>query len=655
MIKSITGLISWRHIVCLTGLLLLSSTSIAHEAPANPRGSEEEPKTVRWQWDAVPETRHYEVTVDGQYAGMTTDLYFISRNLWVGEHSMTVISVHNDGHLSDRTDTIKVIVTGDGGGRIEGNNQASSSSGPLSQPQNARGSEIAPRSVKWEWDAVSGAAIYEVRVDGAVIGTTVSTSATSNDLWIGEHSMEVTALTADRQRSPLSKTIKVNVTGNAGSGNQIILNDAGSGSTSNSGSNSGAAGIPQNPRGQQIGQGTVKWEWDWVPGASQYEIRVDGVTVGTTGETSHVSNNLWVGEHSLSVKSISSSGQYSEASNTIKVIVGDNASTTTAAIAPPPPSEDTGRVDAQSWYIPEAYEKPGYELVFSDEFNGGSLNPNRWNSQLRWDGEWNGERYEYRVVNQEDQFYVNVLSGDPGHKDTVIPQYNPFEFNGSRLGIRAIRNPLKLWNARKSHGSLYEMVSQQHFLSGAISTYDKFTQKFGYFEARMKIPSHVGTFPAFWLHHQKRKYEGTRRTEIDIMENLGHAPWYVYNTFHYFTNVSDTYGGEGHQIRPYPDGQIYNGTDFSQDFHTYAVEWEPGHIAWFIDGQKVSEVWNNNADHEELYIIINLALGGNWTNYPASSGGLGRPADARFPNASDLSNFNDPILEIDYVRAYRKK
>ena len=199
------------------------------------------------------------------------------------------------------------------------------------------------------------------------------------------------------------------------------------------------------------------------------------------------------------------------------------------------------------------------------------------------------------------------------------------------------------------------MLSQQTFLSGAISTYDKFTQKYGYFEARIKIPGHVGAFPAFWLHHQKKKSEGTQRTEIDIMENLGHAPWYVYNSFHYFTNVSETYSGDAHFVKPQPEGQIYTGIDYSSDYHVYAVEWSPGYVAWLIDGVKVSEMWNANVDYEDLYLILNLAIGGNWTNFPASSGGLGRASDQHYPTQNDINNFQNPALEIDYVRVYKRK
>jgi beta-glucanase (GH16 family) len=237
----------------------------------------------------------------------------------------------------------------------------------------------------------------------------------------------------------------------------------------------------------------------------------------------------------------------------------------------------------------------------------------------------------------------------------VAPVYNPFQFDGSRLAIRATKNPLKTTNNKRTHGSLAEMSSQQTFLSGAISTHEKFSQKYGYFEARIKIPSHVGTFPAFWLFHERRAWEGTQRTEIDIMENLGHAPWYVYNSFHYFKNVSASYGGDATFIKPSPSGQIYTGTDYSENYHTYAVDWSPGRVVWYIDGQQTSEMTNNEANFEELYVMLNLAMGGNWTNFPTNSGGLGRPSNERFPNQNDLNSFGNPALEIDYVRVYRRK
>ena len=310
-------------------------------------------------------------------------------------------------------------------------------------------------------------------------------------------------------------------------------------------------------------------------------------------------------------------------------------------------------IDPASYDYPEVSQNSGYELVFSDEFNGTALNPFRWNSQLRWDGEFNGERYEYRVINGEDQFYVNVLGDDQEHQEKIAPVYDPFQFDGSTLSIRAAKNPLQTSTSELTYGSLEQISSQQTFLSGAISTHEKFSQKYGYFEARIKIPSAVGTFPAFWLLHEKQANEGTQRTEIDVMENLGHAPWYVYNSFHYFKNVTSSYFGDATFIKPEPSGQIYTGTDYSEDFHVYAVKWTPGSVIWYIDGQQVSEMVNDEANFEELYVILNLAMGGNWTNFPTTAGGLGRASNDHFPSANDLVEFDNPALEIDYVRFYK--
>jgi len=372
-----------------------------------------------------------------------------------------------------------------------------------------------------------------------------------------------------------------------------------------------AIDAPLNVRVVSSTPSQIVWQWDWVSGATQFEVTIDGQYAGLTPNPFFTADDLSPGDHSISVKAVDEDGVYSSPS------VGVRVNTTNR-------SEDVSNDQAL-------------------------------NSVQALNSEFNGERFEYRVINGEDQFYVNIFSDDQEHLTSVVPSYNPFEFDGSRLAIRAQRNPLKTSNNNAYYGPLNEIVAQQEFLSGAITTYDKFTQKYGYFEARIKIPSHVGTFPAFWLHHQRRAYEDTRKTEIDIMENLGHAPWYIYNSFHHFDNVSEFYSGDVNSVKPLPDGQIFNGTDFSLDFHTYAVKWEPGYIAWYLDDELVSEVHNDNVNHEELYVILNLAMGGYWTNFPENAGGLGREQESFFPNIDDLNAFTNPALEIDYVRVYERR
>lgn len=422
---------------------------------------------------------------------------------------------------------------------------------------------------------------------------------------------------------------------------------------------------PTNVRGSAIGAGIIAWEWASVPGATVYYLTIDGVYFGHTELTNFTSYGLWEGHHSLTVVAVDVNGARSVSSQTARVWVGvTTASVPNLAnqtIAPPPPIEyvnpasDQSMVDPDSYGYNAVYARPGYDLVFSDEFNGSSLNPYRWNTGWRWDGEFNGERYEYRVVNGEKQFYVNIFSKDEEHLRDVAPIYNPFELNGTRLAIRAVKNPLKTSNTNLSYGSMREIVSQQDFLSGAIATNGKFSQKYGYFEARIKIPSHIGTFPAFWLFHENSVAQGTQRSEIDIMENLGHAPMYVYNTFHFYKNVSPWYPGDHRQVSPLPSGQIFTGINFSHDYRVFAIDWQPGRIIWLIDGVQVSVVESPEVNFEALYVKLNLAVGGNWTNFPASLGGLGRAQGQYFPTQTDLNNFSNPALEIDYVRVYKKR
>ncbi len=413
---------------------------------------------------------------------------------------------------------------------------------------------------------------------------------------------------------------------------------------------------PQTTTGVEVAPSSVKWSWAKVEDAVSYEVSVDGIKVTNTPDTSYTSTDLFKGQHSMHVRAVAADSSTSYISPTAIVIVGDDsADQTTTNKREFSASADPTLIDPASASEPGAISKPGYELVFSDEFNGTSLNEYRWNTHFPWDGEFNGERYEYRVINGEDQFYVSMLSEDPAHIDFVSKAHNPFEFNGERLAIRGVKNTLKNNTNGRRFGPLRDIATQQTFLSGVITTYDKFAQKYGYFEAKIKIPGQDGTFPAFWLHHQRRANEDTRRSEIDIMENLGHAPQYIYNSFHWFKNVSATNYGDHIFEKPLPSGQVYTGVDYSLDYHVYAVEWDPNKITWFIDGEKVSELNSENVNHEELYVILNLAFGGNWTNFGENAGGLGRASGQEYPNGSDLAKFQNPALEIDYVRAYKRR
>ncbi len=346
--------------------------------------------------------------------------------------------------------------------------------------------------------------------------------------------------------------------------------------------------------------------WNSVGQAAKYNVYINNRYYNTTSATSIMVTSLSYGENDFYVTSITQDERISSRSQSFTFSVLK-------------PTSQTSLVDLQT----PKNQRPGYQLVFSDEFNGYNIDSNKWLTRKMWGPD--------TIVNNEKQYYVDIQDSE---NQSAIG-YNPFKFNGSTLSIEAMRTPDdKKW-----------MVHNQPYLSGVLTSYKKYSTKYGYFEARIKIPAQNGTFPAFWLLHERLQNENTKRSEIDIFENLGHRPDRIHNTAHYFNNVTGNYTGDHVQLsRP----EIY-GEDFSLTFHTYAVEWQPGYIAWFIDGVKVNEIYTHELDHEEMYVLVNLAMGGNWVNN-ADWGGLGY----NFPNEQDLNNPNIPKLEIDYIRVYKK-
>jgi len=153
------------------------------------------------------------------------------------------------------------------------------------------------------------------------------------------------------------------------------------------------------------------------------------------------------------------------------------------------------------------------------------------------------------------------------------------------------------------------------YTSARLSTAGTFTQAYGHFEARMKIPRGQGMWPAFWLLGDNIGSAGWPQCgELDIMENIGKEPSTVHGTIH-----GPGYSGAN------GIGAADNGPVFADDFHTYAVDWSPNEIKWSVDGNvyetRTPADVNGNQwvfDHP-FYIILNLAVGGDWPGDPDGS------------------------------------
>ena len=235
-----------------------------------------------------------------------------------------------------------------------------------------------------------------------------------------------------------------------------------------------------------------------------------------------------------------------------------------------------------------------WKLTWHDEFDGATLDPSKWVYVVGGDG----------FGNQELEYY------------TDRPQ-NLVLDNGM-LVIRALK----------------EDYSGRGFTSARIHTKGKFSQAYGRFEARIKIPFGQGIWPAFWMMGDvSQGWPGNG--EIDIMENIGREPSTVHGTIH-----GPGYSGVHGISAPF---SLSDGRKFCDDFHVYAVEWEPNEVRWYVDGKQYHSVTRASLPSgaawvydRPFYVLLNLAVGGNWPGNPDET--------SQFPQ----------IMLVDYVRVYQR-
>ena len=236
---------------------------------------------------------------------------------------------------------------------------------------------------------------------------------------------------------------------------------------------------------------------------------------------------------------------------------------------------------------------PGWVLDWSDEFDGNALDHTKWVEETGGGG-WG---------NNEQQFYT--------------PRRENVRVADGRLIIEARKEP-------------YENRS---YTSARIKTAGLMERRYGRFEARIRIPRGQGIWPAFWMLGADIGKAGWPRSgEIDIMENIGKEPGIVHGTLH-----GPGYSGDKAFGGPSP---LKEGA-YADDFHVYAVEWEPKEIRWYRDGVMYHKarpelVKGDWVFEHPFFVLVNLAVGGYW------------PGD---PDAS--TTFPQRML-VDYVRVYRR-
>lgn len=244
-----------------------------------------------------------------------------------------------------------------------------------------------------------------------------------------------------------------------------------------------------------------------------------------------------------------------------------------------------------------------WALVWQDEFNGSQIDTAKWEHEVNASGGGNNE-LQYYTARGENSYVSNGTLKIVARRETYT-------------GPEGTRN----------------------YTSARLRTLNKGDWRNGRFEIRAKMPAGQGLWPAIWMLPTDWVYGGWAASgEIDIMEavNLQAAGGnQVHGTLHY--------GGE------WPDN-VHSGqgmtpaTSVVNHFHTYTVEWEPGEIRWYVDGQHYqtqTEWWSSAAPYpapfnQRFHMILNVAVGGNWPGNPDGS--------SVFPQT----------MEVDYVRVYQR-
>lgn len=259
----------------------------------------------------------------------------------------------------------------------------------------------------------------------------------------------------------------------------------------------------------------------------------------------------------------------------------------------------------------ETIDTSKLELTFEDEFDGIRLNRSKWTQ---------GE--------QGDLVTSRTMSGNAERQVYFDPQYlnlgiQPVSVRAGVLRITAQPMTPAQRAAVARQLPLLPPVNQSPVLaelsysSGRITTQNRFSQRYGYFEVRARFSAGRGLWPALWL----LPAAGGWPPEIDIMEALGHDPDTVYATTHSAALPKQTVTTK---LRSADDG-----------YHRYGVLWGPETIDVYVDGLKTGSVKTPADAHQPMYFIANLAVGGHWPGYP--------DAGTRFP----------ATMDIDYVRAWK--
>ena len=247
----------------------------------------------------------------------------------------------------------------------------------------------------------------------------------------------------------------------------------------------------------------------------------------------------------------------------------------------------------------------GYKLTFDDEFNSFSSNgPSNYQVKTHtgtWDTTYS---YGERKLNDEVQLYSDSSIG-----------VNPFSVSSGVLSIHATPSP----DPSKTQGQTYT--------SGAITTYHSFSQQYGYFEIRAKLPAGQGFWPAFWMLPVQHVWP----PEIDILEGFGATNANGEGgagTYHAGIVQSSSNGPSGVGA-----WESTSGANLYTQYNTFGVDWQADKTTFYFNGESVGSIATPAEFKQPMFLLANLAVGGHWAGPPTGQSG---------------------DLKIDYIRGFSK-
>jgi serralysin len=266
---------------------------------------------------------------------------------------------------------------------------------------------------------------------------------------------------------------------------------------------------------------------------------------------------------------------------------------------------------------PQRLDRTGLQPTFADEFDTLNL------ADPRRPETWTARNWKTWFDNSEDPFNLhNRTLPNNGENQAYTDSGWPERVGSFPNTAHTVENGILRLRADRTPPSLRPRVHGKMFTSGMINGWGTHAQRYGVFEARLKLPKGRGLWPAFWM----IQADGPVPPEIDIMEFLGHTPNSIWVVNHSMQKGKHTARSR----------EVLFAQDMTKDFHVYSVDWRPTTTNFYIDDVLVMTIPTPADMHKPMYMILNLAVGGRWGGLP--------DAQTVFP----------AYYEVDWVRAWRR-